>query len=105
MTVKGKTLATFFFKAFEEENNCCTCNKCNGKYKSPSGFSNLLKHVESCIGKDWKDQMVLHLEKNGSKVLEDGTISSFYVSNESDLRAYTWIKWIVCRNMPMSEVG
>jgi hypothetical protein len=44
-----------------------------------------------------EDQLVLHLEKNGSKVLEDGTISSltqqtissFYVFNQFDLRTYT----------------
>jgi hypothetical protein len=44
-----------------------------------------------------EDPLVLHLEKNGSKVLEDGTISSltqqtissFYVFNQFDLRTYT----------------
>jgi len=120
LKIAGKLLAEFFFKAEAKEDDngnpykLWHCNRCSRAYKSYRGYSNLTAHLGSCIGNDFEKQFESHIKDSGH-TLKDGklvgakqitqkTIDTFAFSNDKEMRAYTWIKWIACRNMPLSEI-
>jgi len=118
MKFSGKNIREFFFRAVEDgEPDAYFCNKCKGRYKSPKGYTNLTNHVHKCYGNGWEARLQEHLEKHciDQKIMKaDGTIKestvsqsvmkSFYSSNNKELRAYQWIKWLALRNMPLVEI-
>ena len=114
MKFTGKNIQDFFFTQVEHETDVFKCNKCRSNYKSPKGYTNLHNHVIRCHGVGWEDRLEKHLQKYqvdmkpdgsiGASAMEQSIIKSFYSSNEKELRAYQWIKWLAMRNMPLCEI-
>jgi len=119
MKFTGKNIQDFFFTLVEQDDDHTAvgdlfkCNKCEGKYKSPKGYTNLQNHVMRCHGSGWEVRLEQHLRNYQVELKNDGSImstmdrsiiKSFYTSNEKELRAYQWIKWLAVRNMPLTEI-
>jgi hypothetical protein len=112
MKVKGSAVQRFFFKAATYADDTWICNKCKKARKCSKGYTNLVTHAKSCIGPEFEDELIQHLDDHGIKVDKDGglpkdidqrVLDSFYRSNEKERRAYEWIKWICSRNQPLME--
>ncbi|KAG3095834.1 hypothetical protein PI124_g16024 [Phytophthora idaei] len=87
----------FFFK--DGSNFIYTCKICNGGRKqAPStGYSNLLSHLGT-KHPDYLTEMATALRaKNGS-------IESFGFIPEAVDHLYSWMRWVVVRNLPLCEV-
>lgn len=117
MKFSSKAITLFFFKPDnEEEKLFWRCNKCYEASKKvykqdlSKGYSNLISHVEKCIGKNYLEQMETYCKEKNITLDQDGNltsqrnISSFYQSSEKESRAFTWMTWVVIRNMPLSEI-
>jgi len=58
------------------------------------------------------DKFKQHLQANGHVFKSNGAVGnvdnkdirSFFSSNEKEESVYQWVKWICCRNLPLSEV-
>ena len=119
----GKAVASFFFDEVRDEDGsgkCFQCKKCGAKKLSPKGYTNLRCHTVACVGKDYEVELQEHLKKigcivdkkgnivsekgNQTKALVQQAINSFVNTGKNELRAFTWIRWLACRNMPLSEI-
>lgn len=86
-----------------------TCKKCKEKKKCKSGYSNLYHHLECCIGMDYlaslQTFMDTQVRTTSSRISKkQAALDSFFIGSPKEMRACTWIKWICCRNMPISEI-
>lgn len=118
----GKAVAAFFFDEVQEQDGTRSfqCKKCSAKKQSPKGYTNLRFHASACVGKDYEQELQRHLKKvdcmvdkkgnivsengNHSKAFVQQAINSFVNLGKNELRAFTWIRWLACRNMPLSEI-
>ena len=118
----GRAVASFFFEAIAGDNGGSSwkCKKCGTEKQSQKGYTNLRSHTVACVGKNYESQLQDHLKKIGCYVDKKGNIlsqvsrpakgsiqqaiNSFVTSNVNELRAFTWIRWLSCRNMPLSEI-
>ncbi|KAG7363779.1 hypothetical protein IV203_027140 [Nitzschia inconspicua] len=115
MKLSGKSIRQLFFTADRDiPKDSYRCSKCNRVYKSTKGYSNLSAHVAKCHGANYEVALKEHLQFHNVTIDGDGNIKAgtltqtaidtFYVSTEAELAAYQWIKWLACRNMPLSEI-
>lgn len=123
--IPGKAIASFFFEVVQQDDgNDSTkswqCKKCGDQKLSQKGYTNLRCHAAACVGKTYEKDLQDHLdkvgcfvdnkgniqpkEKNKPKTLVQQAINSFVTTNNNELRAYTWIRWLACRNMPLTEI-
>jgi hypothetical protein len=102
----------FYYTCIVEEGvyNCKKCKK-DYKQKPKSGYSNLKKHLESCIGPSYLEVLQEHIDKlevnsDGATSIQDklqtATLILQYSTKERD--TYKWIEWVVLRNQSISEV-
>ncbi|KAG6956056.1 hypothetical protein JG688_00011596 [Phytophthora aleatoria] len=87
----------FFFK--EGSNFIYTCKICNGGRKqAPStGYSNLLSHLGT-KHPNYLTEMATALRA------ENGSIESIGFVPEAVDHLYSWMRWVVVRNLPLCEV-
>ncbi|KAG6580120.1 uncharacterized protein IUM83_15740 [Phytophthora cinnamomi] len=78
------------------------CRKCPAKPKQAwkTGYSNVRKHLISCIGADYMDKFVQAEKDQGNPF---GFEREKFVSSQ-ELSSFRWIEWVVMRDMPLSEV-
>jgi hypothetical protein len=113
MKIKGKVIAKFFYDELLGTKDVYQCKKCDRHLKSPKGYTNLFSHLRSCIGHDYEARLLEHLKINKLSIGKDGNIigdlkqrdlTSFIHISDKESRAFTWIRWIASRNMPISEI-
>ncbi|OWZ14672.1 hypothetical protein PHMEG_00011816 [Phytophthora megakarya] len=78
-----------------------TCNKC---YKTPAqqfktGYTNLRRHFNSCIGNDFTEKCKVALKSQQSCL---GFAMIDYIS-ERELIIFKWLKWVIMRDMAFTE--
>jgi hypothetical protein len=103
--LSNKVITQFFFEqeAASENKELWTCKKCAQVKKTNNGYTNLINHLKSCVGSDYKEMVTAHVrEQKGAK--RQATISSFVINNEKERRAHQIMEWLVCRNMPLCEI-
>jgi len=66
----------------------------------------LRRHTAICVGPDYVELYKSHLKQKESTtdVNQPLRCSDFFAFNEKEKRAHKWIEWVVCRNMPLSEI-
>ncbi|RLN97235.1 hypothetical protein BBJ28_00007146 [Nothophytophthora sp. Chile5] len=65
-----------------------------------TGYSNVRKHLMSCIGPDYMERFK---EAKRDQVNPLGFESEKFISNR-ELSVFRWIEWLIMRGMPLSEV-
>ena len=106
MVPTNKQIVQYFFTkaADDATNKTWVCKKCEKPRKTSNGWTNLVNHLNTCVGPNYKDQLSKHLRLQGKAVKKQASIDNFIVSNEKERRAHQIIQWIACRNMPLSEI-
>jgi len=109
MNISSKEIVRFFYhtqSSDQKESALWTCGKCNKERKQNSGWTNLRRHTAICVGPDYVELYKSHLKQKESTtdVNQPLRCSDFFAFNEKEKRAHKWIEWVVCRNMPLSEI-
>ncbi len=76
------------------------CKKCLKTKAKSGGWTNLLSHLRSCVGKDY-EQLFVELEK--VKASKEGGRYFVQISN-CEKEVFKWIKFAVMKNLPESFV-
>ena len=70
-----------------------------------------MNHLQKCTGPDYVSTMEEYIKTNNIIIGSDGNVDVnqkdlklYFASNQMELNAYTWLKWIVMRNIPISEM-
>jgi hypothetical protein len=100
---RSKQLCTFFFSSVipndTSRNGEWLCNKCGKKKWKSGGWTNLLNHIQSCVGHSFAEHFDSVQQQNKSPI----TSYVLRASNaEHDI--YKRIEWIVVKNLPISMV-
>ena len=89
------------------------CHKCMQLKSKNGGWTNLLSHLKSCVGKDYVDQYMSHAAsiqseqiaaRNGTSVGSTGSmLLDAFVLRLSDAKKEMaqWISYLVLKNLPM----
>lgn len=118
-TYNSKQLCNYYYSV--SRNGCeWRCRKCEQVKSKNGGWTNLLSHLKSCVGKDYALQYVEHadaaraLQQHASLVGVVDTdsspppaasIHSFVLRlSESEKEMAEWISYLVERNQPISLV-
>ena len=65
------------------------------------------RHTAICVGPEYLEIYKTHLAAKASSCSSTNQpvrCSHFFTYNEKERRAHKWIEWVVCRNMPLSEI-
>lgn len=96
---RSKSVCHYFYK--EIAKNVWQCNNCMKNKSKNGGWTNLLVHLRSCVGSDYEKAFLEH-----QKVISSNKPSSAFfirVSNR-EKEIFSWIKFIVMKNLPVSIV-
>jgi hypothetical protein len=76
------------------------CNKCGKTKLKSGGWTNLLNHLGSCVGSNYKAEFhALATDKTRS-------ITSFILCvNDTEQDMFHWIEWIVMQSLPLQVVN
>ncbi|ETP12539.1 hypothetical protein F441_12114, partial [Phytophthora nicotianae CJ01A1] len=96
-SVSNRELCRFFYVADAE--HYFTCNYCGTRRKQlpSSGYANLVGHL-----KDKHPGYVADYDAHQRRQAGSLTVCGFV--NPTAFNMYSWIEWVVDRNMPLSEV-
>jgi hypothetical protein len=103
--LSNKVITQFFFEQAGdgEDKDLWTCKKCEKNKRKNNGYTNLINHLKTCVGPDFKEMVANHVrEQKGAK--KQASISAFVISNDKERRAHQIMQWMVCRNMPLCEI-
>jgi hypothetical protein len=102
MVPKTSALSRLICEYFFEKVDCFSwqCKKCEQKKAKSGGWSNLLSHLRSCVGKDYEQVFEEHQK------LKTSTEGGGYFIRVSDREkeVFKWIEFIVMKNLPVSFV-
>ncbi|RLN75737.1 hypothetical protein BBJ28_00007540 [Nothophytophthora sp. Chile5] len=78
------------------------CRKCSRQPKQvwKTGFSNLRKHLASCVGSDYVAKFEESVREQPNPL---GFVRERFVSSK-ELTVFRWLEWVIMRDMPLSEV-
>jgi len=98
--VESSKLVDFYFQPTGEPGVYkCLRGNCGGKtckQKPNTGYTNLRKHLQSCIGDEY--------EKIFKEQFSATRLENYGFGNTRANQVYRLIRWIVMRNLPISEV-
>ncbi|KAG3108935.1 hypothetical protein PI124_g14441 [Phytophthora idaei] len=95
--VTNRDLCAFFFEPQGEGVHRCKICGADGKQLPGTGYSNLLSHL-SCSHEDFRAQY--NAQNRGT----DRPRQDFGFVSEAIYHRYQWLRWVVVRGMPLSEV-
>ena len=113
-TYNSKQLCTYYYSASKDGKEW-RCRKCEQLKSKNGGWTNLLSHLKSCVGKDFTLQYLEHAtrvqQQHSSHVGVDGnsapaaTMHSFVLRlSDAEKEMAEWISYLVERNQPISLV-
>ena len=95
----SKSICEYFYAQVKK--NEWQCKKCLKLKSKNGGWTNLLSHIRTCVGSDYESVYLEH-KKVASKM---GAISGYFVRlSEFEKEIYSWIRFIVMKNLPVSFV-
>lgn len=103
MSALSRDVCLFYFtpvgNSLKTKNGEWLCNKCGKTKLKSGGWTNLLNHLGSCVGLNYKaEYQALVPDKTRS-------ITSFIIRvSEAEQDMFRWIEWIVMTNSPLSSV-
>jgi hypothetical protein len=96
-TGKSKSICEYFFQNVDGVS--WQCKKCLKTKAKSGGWTNLLSHLRSCVGKDYEQLFAEHEKLKASK--EGGY---FVRISDREKEVFKWIEFIVMKNLPVSFV-
>jgi len=97
LPIPSKSVCKFFFR--ELDKHVWQCKKCLKTKTKNGGWTNLLSHIRTCVGKDYEKDYRDHQK------VAPTAMSGFLVRvSEREREMYLWIKFIVMKNLPVSFV-
>ena len=97
-TATSKSICEYFFQ--KVDGISWQCKKCLKTKAKSGGWTNLLSHLRSCVGKDY-EQLFVELEK--LKASKEGGGYFVRISNR-EKEMFKWIEFVVMKNLPVSIV-
>jgi len=103
MSTLSRDVCLFYFTpvgdSLTTKNGEWLCNKCGKTKLKSGGWTNLLNHLGSCVGSNYKAEFqALATDKTRS-------ITSFILRvNEAEQDMFRWIEWIVMQSLPLQVV-
>ena len=97
-TATSKAICEFFFQTIDGVS--WQCKKCLKTKAKSGGWTNLLSHLRSCVGKDY-EQLYAKLEK--LKASREGGGYFVQISN-CKKEVFKWTEFVVMKNLPVSYV-
>ena len=98
-TQKSKLLCECFFKKIDS--HAWQCKKCLKTKSKSGGWTNLLSHLRSCVGKDYEQAFVDHQKL----IASTSTAAGYFLRiSEREKEMFNWINFIVMKNLPVSFV-
>jgi hypothetical protein len=92
--VANRDLCAFFLEPQDQDSHRCKLCGADRKQLPRTGYSNLISHRHE----DFREQFAAHHRGTDQPLQEFG-----FVSEETTHR-YHWLRWVVERSMPLSEV-
>jgi len=75
------------------------CNKCGKTRLKSGGWTNLLNHLGSCVGLNYKEEYQALVPGKGR------SITSYILRvNDAEQDMFCWIEWIVVKSLPLAIV-
>jgi hypothetical protein len=95
--IPSKLMCEYFY--IEVDKHVWQCKKCLKKKTKNGGWTNLLSHIRTCVGRDYEKHYREH-----QKVATAAMSGYFVRVSEREKEMYLWIKFIVMKNLPVSFV-
>lgn len=99
---KSKSVCEYFFQ--RDDDVSWRCRKCNKTKAKSGGWTNLLSHLRSCVGKEYEAIYNDHqkmIATTSSKV-----VNGYFVRiSEREKEVAKWMEFIVMKNLPVSFVN
>jgi hypothetical protein len=113
-TYNSKQVCNYYYSASNNDTEW-RCRKCEQLKAKNGGWTNLLSHLKSCIGKDYALQYAQHADatrmqqKHAALVsggdASAGTMSAFVLRlSDTEKEMAEWISYLVEKNQPISVV-
>jgi BED zinc finger len=116
LTFTSKGICHYYYQEVPNNDKEWRCRKCMQLKSKNGGWTNLLSHLKSCVGKDYVDQYMSHAAsiqseqiaaRNGTSVGSTGSmlLDAFVLRlSDTEKEMAQWISYLVLRNLPMSLV-
>ena len=116
LTFTSKGICRYYCQKVPNNDKEWRCRKCMQLKSKNGGWTNLLSHLKSCIGKDYVDQYTLHAAsiqseqiaaRNGTSVGSTGSnlLDAFVLRlSDAEKEMAQWISYLLLRTLPMSLV-
>ncbi|KAI2506038.1 hypothetical protein MHU86_8359 [Fragilaria crotonensis] len=113
-TYNSKAVCQYYYST-SDDGTTWHCRKCSQPKSKNGGWTNLLSHLKSCVGKDYMDQYMSHAARSQARLdtsSGDPTISggSFLLDSfvlrlsDAEKEMAEWINFVVVKSMPISIV-
>ena len=90
----SKSICEVFFKEINPSRR-----KCNKHKSKNGGWNNLLSHLCTFVGDDYKAEFNAH-----QKAVESKTVRFFVRISPREKEMYKWVNFVVMKNLPLSFV-
>ena len=106
---QSSAICRFYFSKLDNEASSWECRKCSQHKLKSGGWTNLLLHLSSCVGKDYRQQYeavvaaqlaIPPTAKGGAAVLDNFVLRV----SDAEKEMTKWINYLVMKNMPISLV-
>ena len=109
---QSSAVCQYYFSQVENEVNSWECRKCSQQKLKSGGWTNLLSHLSSCIGKDYREhyeavvaaQMVISptMTRSSSSTRRSAVLDNFVLRvSDAENEMTSWINYLVMKNMPI----
>ena len=97
--MSSKSICEYFYA--EVRKHEWQCKKCLKLKSKNGGWTNLLSHIRTCVGSDYENVYLEHKKAASTK----STMSGYFVRvSELEKEMFSWIRFIVMKNLPVSFV-
>jgi hypothetical protein len=115
LTFTSKGICRYYYQLANNDKEW-RCRKCMQLKSKNGGWTNLLSHLKSCVGKDYVDQYMSHAAsiqsgeiaaRNGTSVGSTGSmlLDAFVLRlSDAEKEMAQWISYLVLKNLPISLV-
>jgi hypothetical protein len=99
----SKAVCQYYYSVLND--SAWQCRKCSKQKSKNGGWTNLLSHLKSCIGKDYSEQYAVHMSKTSVLQGSSSCLDTYVLSlNDAEKEMAEWINYIVVKNLPVSIV-
>ena len=95
----SKSICEFYFTELQKQ--LWQCKKCLKNKNKNGGWTNLLSHLQTCVGSDYETVFVDQKKAAASS----SSFGGYFIRiSEQEKQMYQWINFVVMKNLPVSFV-